>query len=248
MILHTFSDNSILTKISVQKLIGIPVWRGNRYIDINHAIQIKKDIGDAITKLDTTIFRIIKYKDNSIEQHYLIDGQHRQYVLKKYFEENLCANTFDVLVIEKEVEEESDAIEYFNTLNNVKPQFETDPKILANKYIIALEKWFNKDKKNILIRPEGKTTRRPFLSSDKLRLVLEDNSILLKQSKEYIQRFIEKVDTWNKNKVCELEIHHALHNTNNKFIIDASLEKRFVLAFDPKLPWVSECLGALVSL
>jgi hypothetical protein len=39
--LHTFSDGSILQKVKAKELVGIPVWRGNRFIDLSHAKKIK---------------------------------------------------------------------------------------------------------------------------------------------------------------------------------------------------------------
>ena len=237
--LHTFSDASVLQKIKAKELIGIPVWKGNRFIDIAHAQQIKHAIADNIERLDSSIFGIVKYKDGSSEQRFLVDGQHRQYVMKKYYEENvLFALNFDVLLIEKTVESEADAIEYFNTLNNTKAQQDHDPKLLANKYILTLIKHFKK-----LIRPEGKTTKRPFLSSDLLRKVLEENASKLKQSDENVKNFVQKVDTWNKKKINEYEVKSALIQTKDKSILENCLEKKFVLAFDITLPWVSDCLN-----
>lgn len=242
--LHRFNDNSVLKKINVKELITIPVWRGNRYIDTEHAEQIKKSIGSNIENLDTTIFRLIKYKDGDKLQIFLIDGQHRQYVLRKYFEETVCPYSFEVLVVEKDVYEESDAIEYFNTLNNVKPQFENDLKLLANKYIQALEKTYNKNKNNSMIKPEGKSTRRPFLSSDNLRSKLEENGNLLKQSKEMIERFICRVEEWNTKRLKEFELEIALDacTEKKKSLYEACISKKFSLAFDDKLTWIYECL------
>jgi len=156
--LHTFSDKSILKRISAKTLVGIPVWRGNRHIDMNHVNQIKNDIGDDIQKLDKTVFHVVIYNEDNKLQKYLVDGQHRKSVIQSYFEENFCIPDFDVLVIEKKVEDESEAIEYFNTINNVKPQHDDDINNMVNKYIKALEDKFNKDKKNILIKPVDKTT------------------------------------------------------------------------------------------
>jgi hypothetical protein len=236
--LHTFSDGSVLYKIKAHELISIPVWKGNRFINLDHANQIKKEIGDAIQTLDSSIFRVVKYKDGKIEQKFLADGQHRQYVMRKYYEENvLFALNFDVILIEKTVDSEADAIEYFNTLNNSKPQQDNDPKLLANKYILAMIKQFK-----IHIRPEGKTTKRPFLSSDALRKVLEENATLLKQSNDSVKLFIEKVDSWNKKKINEYELRSAFIQTKEQSVLSNCIDKKFVLAFDVKLPWVKECL------
>jgi hypothetical protein len=195
--------------------------------------------------LDSTVFRVIKYKENNIEQRWLIDGQHRQTVIRLYFEENFFIPEFDVLLVEKEVDGESDAIEFFNTLNNVKPQQENDPKLLTNKYIAALEKHFNVNKKTPLIKPEGKTTKRPYLSSDALRAELEKWVSLLKQSNDWIARFIVRVDEWNRQKVNEYELGMAYCPPKEYGVIGACVEKKFMLSLDPKLGWVKECLSAL---
>lgn len=243
MLLHTFSDGSVLRKCNVRELIGIPVWRGNRYIDMEHVKQIKQDIGDNISCLDSTIFRVIKYKENCVEQRWLVDGQHRQQVIRHYFENNLCVLEFDVLVVEKEVDCEADVIEFFNVLNNVKPQQENDVRLLTNKYIAALEKHFNVNKKAPLIKPEGKTTKRPYLSSDALRTELEKWAGLLKQSNDWITRFIARVDEWNRQKVNEYELGLAYCPPKDYGVIGACVEKKFMLALDVKLGWVRECLS-----
>ena len=236
--LHTFSDGSILQKIKAKELVSIPVWKGNRFIDIEHANRIRSAIGDNIQTLDAAIFRIVKYKDGDIHQRYIVDGQHRQYVLQKYYEEHvLFALNFDVVTIVKTVESESDAIEYFNVVNNVKPQQDSDPKLTANKYVLALVKQYPK-----LIKPDGKATKRPFLSSDTLRKVLEENAQLLKQSKENIDIFLKKVDAWNKKKMNEYAVG-SVSQAKDRSVLDSCLEKGFVLAFDQKLPWVKESLS-----
>ena len=236
--LHTFSDGSVLQKIKAKELLGVPVWKGNRFIDLNHANKIKEAIGNSIESLDSSIFRIVKYKDGDVLQRYLVDGQHRQYVIKTYYEDNvLFALNFDVLIVEKSVECEADAIEYFNALNNVKPQQDNDPRLLANKYIFALEKFYKK-----LIRPEGVSTKRPFLSSDLLRKVLEENGTLLKQSNDSISAFIKKVELWNKKKVQEYELGTIYTSAKDRSVLQHSLDKDFILAFDLTLPWVKICL------
>jgi len=237
--IHTFSDTSVLKKIKAKELAGIQVWKGNRFIDNDHVNKIKLAIGHRIESLDSTIFRVVKYKDGTIEQKYLVDGQHRQLVIKNYFEETtLFPTNFDVLLHEKIVDSEAEAIEYFNAINNTKPQQDNDPKILANKYILALEKHFVK-----LIRPEGKGTKRPFLSNDLLRTELEKNASMLKQSNEFVKRFVERVDAWNKKKIKDYELSLIERKEGKEdSVLKSCIDKKFVLAFDPKLPWIKECL------
>jgi hypothetical protein len=139
------------------------------------------------------------------------------------------------MVHEKTVDSESEAIEYFNAINNVKPQQDNDPKMLANKYILALEKKFVK-----LIRPEGKATKRPFLSNDLLRVALEGNAALLRQGDAFVLRFIERVDAWNTKRIRDYEL--GLIERREETVLDTCLKKKFILAFDVRLPWVKECL------
>ena len=234
--IHTFSDKSILHKIKAKELVGIQVWKGNRFIDNDHVNKIKSAIGDRIESLDSTIFRVVKYKDGDVEQKYLVDGQHRQEVIKKYYEENyILPINFDVLLHEKIVDSEAEAIEYFNAINNTKPQQDNDPKILTNKYILALEKHFVK-----LIRPEGKGTKRPFLSNDLLRTELQKNASMLKQSNEFVKRFIQRVDAWNKKRINDYDL--GLIETKELSVLKSCIEKKFILAFDSKLPWIKDCL------
>lgn len=236
--LFTFSDGSTLYKMKAKELANIPVWKGNRFIDLAHANQIRQEIGSKIESLDSGVFRVVKYKDGTIEQRYLVDGQHRQYVLKKFYEENvLFAQNFDVLVNEKTVDTEADAIEYFNILNNVKPQKDTDPKLLTNKYIQALIKKFPGS-----IKPEGSGANRPNLSSDKVRTILEQNAHLLKQSPQAVAAFIDRVVEWNKKKIAEYELRSAF-STKDENLMKRSIDKKFVLAFDTKLPWIAACLS-----
>jgi hypothetical protein len=239
--LCSFSDGSVLRKIKAKELVGVPVWKGNRFIDLAHAELIKSAIGGVINALDSTIFRLVKYKDSvsGQEQTYLVDGQHRQHVIKKYYEEHyILPINFDVMVHEKTVDSESEAIEYFNAINNVKPQQDNDPKMLANKYILALEKKFVK-----LIRPEGKATKRPFLSNDLLRVALEGNAGLLRQGDAFVRRFIERVDAWNTKRIRDYEL--GLIERREETVLDTCLKKKFILAFDARLPWVKECLSGV---
>ena len=127
-------------------------------------------------------------------------------------------------------------------------QCETDPKLLANKYIQALESAFNTTKpRNLLIRPEGVSTRRPYLSSDRLRSVLEEpeNRRYLKQSKESLAAFVARVKEWNEEQLRNLTATTATQPTTAHqaiYITKATLAKKFALALDPSLPWVGLCL------
>jgi hypothetical protein len=247
--MHTFADGSCLRKISAKELVMIPVWKGNRILDQGHAENIRKALCQKIHYLDSNPFRVVQYKETNaanqpILQTFLIDGQHRAHAIRQHFAETMCEPDFTVLVIEKHVESESEAIDYFNAINNVKPlQWAHDPKLLANKYVLALANEFNKgSSKQDLIRI-GKTTKRPFLSGDALREAFEKVASQLKHEPEHIQLFVAKVVQWNAKALVELQFQLLNEKESKHVSMMESVEKRkFALAYNPKLPWIRECL------
>jgi hypothetical protein len=241
--LHVLSDGSVLRVITSRDLIAIPVWKGNRVIDTGHVEEIKRAIGSKITQLDFG-YRIVTYTTTDaagapVKESYIVDGQHRARVLKDYYEENYCVPSFNVVILEKVVESEFDVIEYFNVLNNSKPIKYDDPNIIINRYILELERAFNKSKKCLMIRP--KDTRRPYLSVERLREALMANAYRLKGSVQHIQEFVERVKRWNEERVRSADID-ALSNTKDGELILQGAKLGFELGVSMKLVWVGECL------
>ena len=240
----TCHDGSVAHLMSAKQLISIPTWKGNRIIDLVHAGKIYSDIGDP-RRLDSSVFRIVKYMEvtasgERIEQRYIIDGQHRIWCIRKFFEESICEADFYVIVYEKTVEDETEAIEYFNNLNNVKTQhWDQDPALLANAYITALQKQFRKGN---MIR--AVTTKRPYLSADKLREALIACSDLMRPGAQHVEKFVNAVVAWNTKEVGTYNTRLLAPVQREKSIMESCLEKKFALAFDGRLKWVRECLLA----
>lgn len=238
-LLYTYYDGSKLYKISAKALTKIPVWKGNRIIDLNHVNNIKQSIDYKAQLLDSG-YKIIQYqemdeKGKPIKRSYIIDGQHRLAVVIDYFENVQDAPDFNVTVTEIRVESESDAIDYFNKINNVKPQqFELDPNLLINKYLKKLEETYNTRKKNDLLRTG--LTRRPYLSVDKLREALKKRFIKLK--KISCEKFVIECKLINKKLLQELELLSLNDNDKEKNIIQKSIEMEFALAWDDKFKWL----------
>jgi hypothetical protein len=236
-----------MCQIGAKELKEIPIWKGNRILDEAHAQEIYKGVGGNVKWLDSSIFRIVKYSEMNasgalVEQKYIIDGQHRAWCIKKFFDsDTVCEPDFEVFIIEKTVEDETEAIEYFNSLNNVKAQhWKQDPAILANAYIAALEKKFKN--KHKLIRPG--VTKRPYLAAEKLRDALKESSALLKPGAENIGRFVDAVVAWNTKELKALEMRMIVAEEKDKGIMENCIDKKFALAFDPRLKWVKDCLVA----
>jgi hypothetical protein len=245
-VLHSLHDGSQLKVISAKELISIPIWQGNRTIDLSHVAKIKSTIGLAIHKLDYG-YRIVRCDEQDaagkpIEQRYVIDGQHRHRVIIDYFQTNLCENDFNVVVIETKVSSEAEIITHFKELNNQQPiQWKTDPNMLVNEYIKALEIEFNRKTKEVLIRP--KATTRPYLSVEKLREELLMNHDRLKELPEQIKSFVTRVRHWNTAQVESAELV-ALHATKKGLaeIIEKAASHQFMLAVNPKLTWIRELI------
>ena len=47
--LHTYNDGSVLKIITSRELIAIPIWKGQRILDKDHAASIKSEVGVNIT-------------------------------------------------------------------------------------------------------------------------------------------------------------------------------------------------------
>jgi hypothetical protein len=243
-VMHRFHDGSVLQTMTAKELIAIPVWKGNRILDADHAAAIQKKMAD-VKHLDSG-YRIIKYKEADASgvmrlQSYLIDGQHRAHVLREHFLSTLCEADFPVIVTEKSVSSESEAIEYFNVINNVKPQrWDLDPAILVNQYIVELERCFNpKAKKDFVIRQGA--TKRPFLSVDRLREVLRENVKILAQDAAAIQEFGRKAVKKNEELMAAAPML-ILANTKDSPFYERATKEKFMLAVDTRLRWIKECL------
>lgn len=236
-LLYTYSDGSKLYKMSALTLCRIPIWKGNRIIDLEHVTNIKNSINSDVTLLDSG-YKTIQYDeidecDKPIKKTYLIDGQHRISVVSNYFETNNNAKDFEITVTEIRVDSESEAIEYFNKINNVKPiQYNEDPKLIVNKYLQRLINSFHIKSK--LFR--NGATKRPYLSVDKFREILIKKVDNLK--KISIEKFIKECKITNSRIIQELEIR-SLNNSDKEIkIINKILELEFALAWDDKFKWL----------
>jgi hypothetical protein len=243
--LHTYKDGSILKVITSRELVSIPIWKGQRTLNKEHSLKIKEAVGSDIASLDSG-YSIVNYKEenadgNIVLSSYLIDGQHRASVIRDYYASTVCEPDFDVTVTEKTVESESDAVEYFNKINNTKPQqWKVDPNLLINAYITAIEKKYNTNKKCLLIRPDS--TARPYLSAAALRESFILNKQLLKSSKEEIIKFIERVDKFNNTNITKFTLEMTQPNVKDIKLKERAVSINFTLAYDTKLQWIKNLL------
>lgn len=240
-LLHIYSDGSKLFKMSALALTRIPIWKGNRIIDLEHVKNIKESVDYKAYLLDSG-YKTIQYDEidennKPVKKTYLIDGQHRISVVLDYFENVQDAKDFSVTITEIRVDSEVEAIEYFNKINNVKPiQFKEDPNLIVNKYLQRL--MMNYPVKSKLFR--NGATKRPYLSIDKFREALIKKVDNLK--KISIEKFIKECKTTNTKIIQELEIRSLNDKEKELKIITKILELDFALAWDDKFKWLDTIL------
>ena len=243
--LHTYNDGSVLKIMTSRELISIPIWKGQRILDTEHAAAIKTEVGSNVSSLDSG-YSIVKYKEENADgkviiSSYLIDGQHRASVIRDFYASTICEADFNVTVTEKTVESETEAIEYFNKINNVKAQqWKMDTNLIINNYIAAVEKAFNTNPKSPLIR--SYRTRRPYLSAESLREALIKNKDLLKSNKCDIIKFVDRITSFNSATIKKFELDLTEEKAKDAEIKETSINVKFALAYDIKLKWVREAL------
>jgi hypothetical protein len=241
-VLVKYNDGSRLILSTVYELMKIPNWRGNRILDTDHARKLCGDVED-IRNLDKGYCVIVIPEEDGagqeIKHRYIVDGQHRLSVLREARDTGFFPD-FPVTYTEKDVDDQSAAIEYFNTINSMKPMPPQgqDPKLLVGDFIGVLERQFRPSKK-IDIRIKQGRAHFPNISVEVLRPILAGNIDRLRIIKPVA--FAERVWQWNRAKVEEFARERSLSEEDDKRK-DRCIEINFALAFDPKLPWIVACL------
>lgn len=239
-ILHTLNDGSTMRAMNARELITYAPWQGNRILDSKHVDALETAIGGRCECLDSgyklIIMREMDASDNIVENKYIIDGQHRAEVIKRGFKNNPFLDDFVVLITEKRVSGEAEAIAYFRALNHCKPiEWKMDPKLIINKYMEAFEKGCMQSRRVSFIRSD---TKFPYLSASVLRTALEKEHERSPLSDEDVDvaMLTDKILEWNKAKIME-PISAALPKKLRERL-EKGIGIGFVLAVDPMCPWI----------
>jgi hypothetical protein len=201
--LHTYSNGSVLRKTTARDLIKIPIWNGNRLIDTEHKAQIAATL-ISIRSLDLQPFHIVTYPEydecsRPELKSFIVDGQHRLSILSEAYFKDPRLENFEVLIIEKSCQTQSEVTAYFKLLNNTRAiQWKDDPNLIAAPYVNLFEFTFNQGKKDKmkLVRPG--VTKRPYMSIDALRenIVKNLSKIVKETPEEFVSRAVEFNRTW----------------------------------------------------
>ena len=159
--LFRYTDGSILRSVCAIFLITVPVWEANRVLDVEHVAALEA----AIEHPDHVQgpFTVIKYKheETQEEEWRIIDGQHRQEVIRRYFAKTADPPDFQVLCRLYNTTDHTAAIKIFKAINNAKPVvYRGSPEERLHDIIQALKAFFISGR-TVFIRPG---CNRPFLN------------------------------------------------------------------------------------
>jgi len=234
--IFTYSDGSKLYKIPAKSFVSkFPVWEANRTIDEAHVASLEASI-----KTPTDLqgpFSVISYTDEEKRiQNRVIDGQHRQEVLRRYFERNPSADDFEVLVRRYPDTNHDVAIGLFQKINHAKPMvYKGSSTERLHEFVAALKRNFISERVSgslvALIRP---STNRPFLSTEILEEALK------------LYKVHERTDLTAEQVVAHAESMNAFYSEDynrvtarfTKATLDRATEYGFFLGLDPKCSWL----------
>jgi len=163
-VLHSYKDGSQLVKLSLAALISLKPWPGQRLIVPERINKLSEDVGDNTLDFDRD-FKLMKYNQDDVESPiYIIDGQHRIEVIKRYFTKKLSYTHAFVTATLYSLDSEADANALFRKINDVMViDVEEDRTLEINKIVEDVEEAFGRQH----IRPDR--SRRPYLSSETVR-------------------------------------------------------------------------------
>jgi hypothetical protein len=241
-LLHTLQDGTEVRLLSARLLIAIPVWKNNRNLHKDHVDKLLRDTAKNPKVLDHNYFvGVLEEEDaagKSVEQPYIIDGQHRYHVLRQYFQQP-HAEDFEVMVYQKRCSTEAELIDTFNAINTIQPlKLWEDEASILNSYVESLMYEFNK-KKVQWIRPGN--PRRPYLSSEALREGLRAVLPHLVKSQEGAEEFARQARLWNDRHVKDADgFVLEIRARKDAEMFEKGAKAGFVLAYHEKLRWIED--------
>ena len=234
--LHSYHDGSRLYRMSARALCRIPIWKGNRIIDMEHVQKLKTSIGENHMMLDSG-YKVIRYEEEEekgerIKKSYVVDGQHRIRVLQDAFSEADPEVDFIVTITEIELTSEEEAIRYFNQINHAKPiSYTEDDTMVANRYLEGILRKYSGPLR--LIRQGA--TRRPYLSADRFRESLIKHITSVKRYT--VDEFVERCHQANQT-MLEMLRTSPPQGKSEQTMARKMVELEFALAWDEKFKWL----------
>lgn len=173
-LLFTYTDGSGLWQVSARWLASIPVWEGNRVMDEAHLADLTASITNPQEIQGP--FSVVEYTaEDGSRQRKIVDGQHRQAVLARYFATVPEAPDFHVLVRRYTVADHAAVVTIFQQINHAKPmEYRGSPTERLHDIVRAMAREFIGEKaKGGLIALVRSGCNRPALSTEHLETALK---------------------------------------------------------------------------
>lgn len=234
-LLFTYSDKSKLISLSAKAFIGrFPVWEANRTMDEAHVLDLEVSVRSPSDIQGP--FSVISYiDDNKQIQNRVIDGQHRQEVLRRHFAKN-PTDDFEILVRRYPITEHADAVALFQKINHAKPMiYRGSTTERLHEIVTSLKRRYIGYKTDgsavALIRP---SCNRPFLSLEVLEEALKKYKIHERPelTDEQILAHAEKMNAFYAEDIDRIGARCTKHT------MDRATEYGFYLGLDPKCGWL----------
>jgi hypothetical protein len=233
----TFTDGSQLITAPASWFIQQPVWEANRTLDPDHALDLEKSIKDP-TMIQGP-FSIVSYKDEEGKPVLrVIDGQHRQEVIRRYFAVSSTMSDFQVLVRRYQIEGYEEAARIFGEINHAKPiQYRGSDTERLHDIVTALKRRFIVERTGGsmvgMIRP---SCNRPALSTEYLETAIKLYSIHTRAdiTPSDVVTFASDMNMW-----IAADPARRIQTRVTQGILDKAVEYKFFLGLDPKCQWLS---------
>lgn len=235
--LFRYTDGSILRTASAQRLTEFPVWEANRVLDTEHVTAL-----EAVIEHPDHIqgpFTVIRYKNDTTntEEWRIIDGQHRQEVIRRHFRKNPSTPDFTVLCRVYSTTDHAGAVKIFQAINNAKPMvYRGSPEERLHDILVALKQFFVSNRSSTkvipLIRPGA---NRPFLNETHLIEAIKAYGLHTRHDLSP-QTVVDHAEAKNAEWCVSPALSNATYTQN---MLDRATEYGFFLGLDPKCSWLA---------
>ena len=233
--IFTYADGSSLYKISAHAFTSkFTVWEANRTMDETHVSAL-----EAAIKSPTEIqgpFSVITYADEENKmQNRVIDGQHRQEVLRRYFDRNQAAADFEVLVRRYQIKDHAAAVIIFQQINHAKPMvYKGSATERLHELVSALKKHFIGERGNGVVAYIRPACNRPCLATETLEQALKTYG-LHEHTSLTPDKLIAHAESMNAFYAEDLT---RISGRFTRTMMDRAVEYGFYLGMDPKCSWL----------
>ena len=232
-----YNDKSKLYRTSAKWLTMIPVWEANRVMDLQHVTDLESTITDPTTIQG--IFTVAEYKDTTTQPpqsiQKLIDGQHRQEVLRRYFQKSPDAEDFSVLVRMYSVSTWEETVTLFQQINHAKPmQYRGSSTEHLHDITNVLRKEFISERGNKPVYLIRTNCVRPFLSVEHLQEAIKRYG-LHERTDLPVQKFVDYAKTMN---AFFAEDFSRVNARFSQTTLERATDYGFYLGLDPNCSWL----------